>query len=83
MSLLVAFPESSGGRIRSSPQPTSSYITSGMNNRLVGGRGSVTPHSIDMLNQSITIKAIPYTGDSYLSFIYPGSQFIHIPVSGI
>jgi hypothetical protein len=60
MTLLVEFPESSGGRVRSFSQrhhhygSLCSYITRGMNNRSVGGSGSeIQSHTIDMINESI------------------------------
>jgi hypothetical protein len=63
MSLLVGLPQSSGGRVRSSPHPASSSsslpwlftltFTWEMNNRPVGGHSSDTSHTIDMIDQSI------------------------------
>jgi hypothetical protein len=64
MSLLVGFPERSGGRVRSYPIQyhhhhgyPSSHITRGMRSRLVSGRDSETSCLIDVINQcSITLS---------------------------
>jgi len=53
---LIGLPESSGGRVRSYPQPAlssspCSHITRGMNNRPVGGRSSETQSHLTIINQ--------------------------------
>jgi hypothetical protein len=48
MSLLVGLPESSGGQVRSFPQPASSTLTHNLGNE-TQAVGSETYHLIDMI----------------------------------
>jgi hypothetical protein len=91
MSLLVGPPETSDGRVRIFPSwhhhhhgCPRSYITRGMNNRTVCGRGSETFHAIDVINeQSNTCYGVccrlSCIGDRFLSEIFVSflSIFFH------